>query len=315
MLLAVPFIAAGVAEIRASGAGRARRIGRVLGVASAYLLLAIFVKVGGAWRGGGAFDMVDGEIHPVGPVRLMEEQGLQGNLFCNPTSAGYVTWVLHPSRVRVYMDMRTPIVFTAQEIWLYKAVGDTVSLDAFRRRYPVDFLLLDRRSALAESLRDGAELRLRAGVGGSAVSAPRARGAPRGTRGAAAAIAGRPAAARGRPPLRHGGPGIAPGGGVGAARAHVAGKPPRPIRCHPRSARPRTAGGSVVAGPLALRSALEGGCLPVPGRPRRERPGAPRRRRAGVRVGDPTGAGVPPELSCPRRVSSPRGNRRTPPFA
>ncbi len=153
MILAVPFIAAGVAELRAAGGARSRRIGRALGVSSAYLLLAVFLKIGRALAGGEAFDLVDGRIHPVGPVRLMEEQRLQGDLFCDPTSAGYVTWVLHPSRVRVFMDMRTPILFTAQEVWLYKAVGDTVSLEAFRRRYPVDFLLLDRRSALAEAVR------------------------------------------------------------------------------------------------------------------------------------------------------------------
>ena len=155
MILAVPFIAAGVAELRAAGAAHSRRIGRALGVASAYILLAVLLKVGPAITGGEAFDVVDGRIHPVGPVRLMEEQGLQGNLFCNPTSAGYVTWVLHPSRVRVFMDMRTPILFSAQEVWLYKAVGDTVSLDALRRRYPIDFLLLDRGSALAQAVRSG----------------------------------------------------------------------------------------------------------------------------------------------------------------
>jgi hypothetical protein len=153
MILSVPFIAGGVAELRAEASERSRRVARVLVAVGAYLLLAVCLKVGRAWAAGEAFELVDGRIHPVGPVRLMEKEGLQGNLFCNPTSAGYVTWVLHPSRVRVFMDMRTPIVFSAEEVWLYKAVGDTVSLDALRRRFAVDFLLLDRRSVLAERVR------------------------------------------------------------------------------------------------------------------------------------------------------------------
>jgi hypothetical protein len=154
MIVAVPFIAGGVAELRAEASERSRRVARVLFAVGVYLVLAVCLKVGRAWAAGGeAFELVDGRIHPVGPVTLMEREGLQGNLFCNPTSSGYVTWVLHPSRVRVFMDMRTPIVFSAEEVWLYKAVGDTVGLDTLRRRFAVDFLLLDRGSALAERVR------------------------------------------------------------------------------------------------------------------------------------------------------------------
>jgi hypothetical protein len=154
MILAVPFIAGSVAEMRANASERRRRVTGVLVAVGAYLFLAVCLKVGRAWAAGGeAFDLVDGRIHAVGPTRFMEKNGLQGNLFCNPTSAGYVTWVLHPSRVRIFMDMRTPIIFSAEDVWLYKAVGDTVSLDALGRRFPVDFLMLDRGSALAERVR------------------------------------------------------------------------------------------------------------------------------------------------------------------
>jgi tetratricopeptide (TPR) repeat protein len=151
MILAVPFVAAAVAEMRARKE-TSRRAGRLLAVAAAYLVLAILLKLGRAFAGGEAFALLDGQIHPVGPVRLMQEQRLQGNLLANPTSAGYVTWALHPSRVRVFADMRAPILFTAQELWLYKAVGDTVTLADFRRRYPLDFLLLERHAPLAEAV-------------------------------------------------------------------------------------------------------------------------------------------------------------------
>jgi hypothetical protein len=159
MILAVPFIAGAVADARREGGPRRRHVRPVLVVVGAYLVLAIGLKVERTWAAGGeAFEIVDGRIHPVGPVRLMEKEGLRGNLFCNPTAAGYVTWVLHPSRVRVFMDMRTPILFTAQEVWLYKAIGDTVGLDALRRRFPVDYLLLDRGSPLAEAVRTDRQL-------------------------------------------------------------------------------------------------------------------------------------------------------------
>jgi len=155
MILAVPFMAAAVAELRVAGVTRSRRMGHVLTGVSAYLVLALLAKLGPAIVSQDAFAFVDGRIHPVGPARLMEEQNLRGALFCNPTSAGYVTWALHPSRVRVYMDMRAPILFNAQEIWLYKAVGDTVGLDVFIRRYPVDFFLLARHVPLEAALRAG----------------------------------------------------------------------------------------------------------------------------------------------------------------
>lgn len=152
MILAVPFMAGIVAELRAVGRARARRIRHALWGASAYLTVALLLKIGPAVASGDAFGFVDGRIHPVGPVRFMEDHDLRGNLYCNPTSAGYVTWALRPSRVRVFMDMRTPILFNAQEIWLYKAVGDTVDLDVFLRRYRVDFFLLERRAPLVAKL-------------------------------------------------------------------------------------------------------------------------------------------------------------------
>lgn len=152
MILAVPFMAAAITEIRARGEGRSRWPRRVLAGVCAYLVLAVLMKVGPAVAARDAFDVVDGRIHPVGPVRLMDERHLEGNLFCNPTLAGYVTWALHPSRVRVYMDMRAPILFNAQEIWLYKAVGDTVRLDTFLRRYPVELFLVERGAPLAGAL-------------------------------------------------------------------------------------------------------------------------------------------------------------------
>lgn len=151
-LLAAPFVAAGVAEVRAKGGAGSRWIVRALGLASAYLVLAILLKLGRAWSGGDAFALLDGQIQPVGPVRFMQEHRLEGNVLGNPTHAGFVTWSLHPSRVRVFVDMRAVILFTAQELWLYKAVGDTVTLADFRRRYPLDFLLLERRAPLAEAL-------------------------------------------------------------------------------------------------------------------------------------------------------------------
>jgi tetratricopeptide (TPR) repeat protein len=47
------------------------------------------------------------------------------------------------------MDMRTPILFPASDLWLYKAVGDTVPLEALDARDRIDLLLLERGTPLA----------------------------------------------------------------------------------------------------------------------------------------------------------------------
>jgi tetratricopeptide (TPR) repeat protein len=153
MILAVPFVAEGVARLRAPGGGRAKALGRILTAASAYLVVAVLIKLAPAARAGGGFTLLDPNLYPIGPVRFLEQQGLSGNVFCRPGAAGYVTWSLHPSRVRIFMDMRAPGAFGAQEAWLYSAVGETVPLGALQRRFGVDWLVVQRDTALAERVR------------------------------------------------------------------------------------------------------------------------------------------------------------------
>jgi len=153
MILAVPFVAEAVAAARAEGGLRGRWLRRGLLAASVYLLAGTALKLGPALAGGGAFRTIDAALYPVGPVRLLEREGLGGHLLCRPTLSGYVTWALHPSRVRTFMDMRVPEPFWGGDVWLYKAIGDTVPLARADERFRIDLLLLERGSPLAAGLR------------------------------------------------------------------------------------------------------------------------------------------------------------------
>ena len=155
MILAVPFVAQAVAALRDDGDGglRGRWPRRALLFAAAYLVLAAALKVAPALGGGPAFRVIDDTLYPVGPVRLIEREGLAGHLLCRPTLSGYVTWALHPSRVRTFMDMRVPEPFWGHDVWLYKAIGDTVPLARADARFRIDLVLLERSSPLLAGLR------------------------------------------------------------------------------------------------------------------------------------------------------------------
>jgi hypothetical protein len=75
----------------------------------------------------------------------------RARLHCEPTIAGYVTWNLY-RRIQVFMDMRTPEPFGAQSVWLSQVIGEAVSLE---RAAPlgIELFLVTRTAPLAARLR------------------------------------------------------------------------------------------------------------------------------------------------------------------
>jgi hypothetical protein len=146
-LLALPAIAEGLAWHLASG--RARPLRRGLQALAVYLAAASAVTT---WRDArsGAFEPLSDRL-PQGPVALLQRLDFRGHVFADATHAGFVSWRLPAART--FMDMRMPEPFSIQEVWLYKATGDTVSLDAVRRRYTIDAVLVRLDSPLARRLR------------------------------------------------------------------------------------------------------------------------------------------------------------------
>ena len=153
MILAVPFMAQAAASLRDSDSSRSRPAQRTWVLLAAYMVACVLWKVGPALHTGSAFRLVNEDLYPVGPVRFLEQHDLRGRVFANPTIAGYLTWMRHPSRLRIFMDMRAPEPFWAQDVWLYKAVGDTVPLASVVERYDVDLLLLDQGASLVAPVR------------------------------------------------------------------------------------------------------------------------------------------------------------------
>ena len=149
LILAVPVVAAGVAQSRAA-TGRPRWLRNVLLLLAAYIAAAAVFTIGRGIRTG-QLARVDRSFFPVGAVEFMRARGLAGRLHSEPTIAGYVTWNLYPA-VRVFMDMRTPEPFDAQSVWLSQVIGEAVSLE---RAAPlgIDLFLVTRTSPLAAKLR------------------------------------------------------------------------------------------------------------------------------------------------------------------
>jgi hypothetical protein len=155
LLLAVPFVAAGVARLGAAASPFRRPIRAALVVLSAFIVLSAVASARGYARDGG-LRLENNAALPVGPVDFFEREGLGGRLVCDPTVSGYVTWRLFP-RVRVLADMRAPEPFGSQEMWLSRAVGGGLTQWDGDGRLPVDLVVASRGSALAASLQRDAQ--------------------------------------------------------------------------------------------------------------------------------------------------------------
>ncbi len=155
LLLAVPYVAEGVAEARRAMSLRSARIvRRLLLLGAVYVVVAAVVTVRTNVRGGN-LEPMSTSFYPVGAVAYVQRYGLAGNLHCDPTIAGFVTWNLFP-QVRVTMDMRTPEPFGPQEMWFSRVLGEAVSFERAASRAPVDMVLVTRSAPLATSLRQDA---------------------------------------------------------------------------------------------------------------------------------------------------------------
>jgi tetratricopeptide (TPR) repeat protein len=144
-ILAVPAIAQGLAVLSVAGRSGRRRLLQGLG---AYLLAAAVVTT---WRDArsGLFEPLSDRL-PHGPVALLRRLDFEGHVLADATHSGFVSWEL--PRARTFFDMRMPEPFSAHEVWLYKAIGETVSLDQVRRRYGVDAVLVPIASPRARGL-------------------------------------------------------------------------------------------------------------------------------------------------------------------
>ena len=145
-LLALPAIAGALAVRLAQGRGRGLRRG--LQALAVYLAVAAAVTT---WRDArsGLFEPLSDRL-PHGPVALLQRLDFHGHMLADATYSGFVSWML--PRARTFVDMRMPEPFSTQEVWLYKAIGQTVGLDAARRRYGIDAVLVPLESPLARRL-------------------------------------------------------------------------------------------------------------------------------------------------------------------
>ena len=145
-ILCLPAIAEGLA-IRLAW-GRAPALRRGLPVLAGYLVIAAVVTT---WRDArsGLFEPLSDRL-PHGPVALLERLDFQGHVLADPTQSGFVSWRL--PRARIFMDMRMPEPFSSQEVWLYKAIGEGVSIDSVRDRLGLDAVLVRLGSPLARRL-------------------------------------------------------------------------------------------------------------------------------------------------------------------
>jgi tetratricopeptide (TPR) repeat protein len=150
-ILALPAIAEWLALRLAAGAGASLRRG--LQAVAAYLVLAALFTT---WRDAraGLFEPLSDRL-PHGPIALLQRLDFRGHVFADATHAGLVSWRL--PHARIFMDMRMPEPFSAQEAWLYKAVGGDVSLASVDRRYTIDAVLVRLDSTLARGLRNDAQ--------------------------------------------------------------------------------------------------------------------------------------------------------------
>jgi tetratricopeptide (TPR) repeat protein len=145
-ILCLPAIAEGLAIRFAAGKATGSRRG--LQVLAGYLVLAAVVTT---WRDArsGLFEPLSDRL-PHGPVALLQRLDFQGHVLADPTQSGFVSWRL--PRARIFMDMRMPEPFSSQEVWLYKAIGDGVSVDSVRDRFGLDAVLVRLASPLARRL-------------------------------------------------------------------------------------------------------------------------------------------------------------------
>jgi hypothetical protein len=150
-ILALPAIAGALAIRLARGRGKGLR--RALQVLTAYLLAAAVVTT---WRDArsGLFEPLSERL-PHGPVALLQRLGFDGHVFADATQSGFVSWMLPGARV--FIDMRMPEPFSTQEVWLYKAAGQTVSFPPVARRYGIEAVLVALDSPLARRLRAARE--------------------------------------------------------------------------------------------------------------------------------------------------------------
>jgi tetratricopeptide (TPR) repeat protein len=146
-ILAVPALAEGIgARLGSRGDPFLRR---------ALLLLALYLGVAAVVTArddiaSGVLEEVNTRL-PLGPVAFLETSGLEGHVLVDPTVAGLVSFRLHP-RVRPLMDMRMPAPFSSGDLWLYKAIGDTLPLAEADARLSIDFVLARHGSTLAREL-------------------------------------------------------------------------------------------------------------------------------------------------------------------
>ncbi|MBI2891065.1 MAG: tetratricopeptide repeat protein [Nitrospirae bacterium] len=145
-VIAVPFIASGWAALRPGHAA----LRFLTPLVFLYLTVGYAAPIGEQFHAG-AYEMVDRYAYPLGAVRAIQQAKITGNLLCNPTYAGYISWILHPE-VKTSMDMRTPEPFDAQTYWMVRSVGGSIPLEKFRERWPVDMMLLNRGSSMAAKL-------------------------------------------------------------------------------------------------------------------------------------------------------------------
>jgi tetratricopeptide (TPR) repeat protein len=145
-ILALPAVAEGVA-IRMA-AGKAAGVRRGLQVLAGYLVVAALVTT---WRDAraGLFEPLSDRL-PHGPVAVLRRLDFRGHVLADPTQSGFVSWRLPGARI--FMDMRMPEPFSSQEVWLYKAIGDGVSVADVRDRFGIDTVLVRLGSPLARRL-------------------------------------------------------------------------------------------------------------------------------------------------------------------
>lgn len=149
-ILVIPFIAEGFSCLRNGVASRRRAVDALLVVLSVYLLTSSLLTLRKSIYDG-HYRQVISSRYPVGATQFLRLEGLKGNLFCDPTFAGYLTWSLYPD-VRISMDMRTPEPFDARTAWIVRTAGRRVSFADLERQWPIDLILLEGESRRARKI-------------------------------------------------------------------------------------------------------------------------------------------------------------------
>ena len=91
---------------------------------------------------------------PAGVTTFLKRVGVGGRVLNSPNSGGYLQWELYP-RYRIFMDMQIPFLFTDEDMYLLKSLGqDEQALRGVLSRYHPDFISVPRDlDRLAERVR------------------------------------------------------------------------------------------------------------------------------------------------------------------